>query len=128
MMKIKTPGSIQAVAFVSLLVNSAMFSQTIPANGTKVDTVMVELTPFGFSPPQISHAHGSFFLYVRNKSGPAPRSISLSMVTPSGHTVLKQKTLNQSGPHWLTVVNVGAGKYEVAESSHPTWTCTITAQ
>jgi len=117
-----------AVALGIVLLGQIVSGQNIPANSTRIDTITVELTPFGFSPAQVSHAHGHFFLYVRNNSGPAPRSLSLSMVTPGGHVVVKNKSLNQTSPHWIAPLDLGAAKYEITERDHSSWTCTINVQ
>jgi hypothetical protein len=117
------------VAVIGALLGAIAYAQGPSATQTgPIDTVAVEMTPYGFFPQQLSHTAGTFFLFVHNVSGPAPRSLAFSAVTNAASTILHQPSLSQARPHWVKLVSLTSGTYTVSEANHPSWTCTITVK
>jgi plastocyanin len=108
------------VAVLGLALTAVASGQTIPANATRIDSVVVKLTPFGFSPANITHSPGTFLLFVHNVSGAAPRAINLSGPGVS------QPSASQGNYRWFQVLTLAAGSYTLTEANHPAWKCAIT--
>jgi hypothetical protein len=110
------------IAVLGLLMTGGASGQAIPANATHIDSVVVKLTPFGFSPASITRSPGKFLLVVHNVSGAAPRAISLSGPGVS------QPSTSQGNYRWFQVVTLAAGSYTLSEANHPAWKCAITVK
>jgi hypothetical protein len=95
------------------------------ATPKRVDVVMVEMSPYGFSPAKITHLANQHFLFVRNVSGLAQSSLVLK---DQNAAVWGQAAPTFANPHWRQLLNLPAGTYTLSETNHPTWSCTITLQ
>jgi hypothetical protein len=108
---------------VGCLLFTALLQASSPTAATQVDTQVVELNRFGFTPKQINRTVGAHYIYVRNVSG--LRNLTLKLLDQS-KTATKQQNLTATSPHWRELVNLPPGTYTLTEPNHPTWTCTIT--
>ena len=106
--------------------NSSSQSTSPQANGKQqVDTVVIELSRYGFFPQQVSHLKGLHFILVHNVSGLQ----DLTLVLKDDHgAAKKQPALTATSPHWRELLDLAPGKYTLTEANHPTWSCAITIQ
>jgi hypothetical protein len=113
------------LSLVAFLIGSCGISvsgQQPPQASKRIDAVVLELSPYGFSPSEVTHTPNAFFILIRNISGPANRTLIL---TNSNGRQQRQVMLTRTNPHWREILTLTPGKYTLTETNHPTWKCTI---
>jgi hypothetical protein len=85
---------------------------------------LITITPDGIEPAAISTSHGHFILAYENRSGLDNLSLQLTLRDSAVHQLpmTRLKTL------WTGEFKLDKGIYELRESSHPEWVCTLTVR
>lgn len=103
-----------------------------PADGVKVQAVVLILHPDGFDSSEITVAPGLTAIYVYNRVGRPELALRLdqevSAPGPRGSTsllALRQERVSRERLKWSDVFNLPAGTYRISEETNPKWTCTI---
>jgi hypothetical protein len=91
----------------------------------RIETHVIELNRFGFSPKQIHSTKGVQGIYVRNLTG--LKNLTLVLLDQAGKSQ-NQKSLAPGSPHWRGVLTLTPGTYTLTETAHPDWTCTISVK
>lgn len=112
-----------------LTVERARDTLTAPSQGfpqgqyptSALEAHLITITPDGIEPAAINSSQGHFILAYENRSGLDNLSLHLTLRESSIHQLPMPllKTL------WTGEFNLEKGVYELTESSHPDWLCTI---
>ena len=85
---------------------------------------LITITPDHIQPAEITSSEGIFILAYENRSGLENISLRLTFKERFIHQV----DMPLLSTMWAGEFNLGKGTYELRESSHPDWVCTITVQ
>ena len=92
-------------------------------NGPKFETEIIELTPNGFLPSQITRKKpGKYYIFVRNVT--RIPTLQLRLDEDKGNRV-KELPLTSDKRHWTELLELSPGNYTLTEAGHPGWACHI---
>jgi hypothetical protein len=98
--------------------------KTAILNNTKerVEGEIIEVTPHGFEPSQISRPHKHFILVFDNHSGVS--QVELRLDREHGAR-LREISLPRGKRTWSDDLDLSPGRYVLTEANHPSWRCDI---
>jgi hypothetical protein len=94
---------------------------TAPGQGVG-EVELINVTPRGFEPRQLTRPVGRFLLGVNNRAGLS--EMFLQLVDGSAQTVANQHTIKEKA--YRQAMTLPPGHYVLKEAKHPDWQCQIT--
>jgi hypothetical protein len=88
------------------------------------EAFLITITPDHIQPAQLTSSEGFFIIAIENRSG--LENLSLRMTSKEG--LIHQTDMPLLKTMWTGEFHLSKGTYELRESSHPDWVCTITVE
>jgi hypothetical protein len=96
-----------------------------PSSQNQLEAELLVLNAEGFQPKEIKRPRGKFLLAIQNQSTEEQPSFILTRETGQS---LKQIGVPKRQSKHRELVDLPPGRYVLAETSHPEWTCRVTIE
>lgn len=83
---------------------------------------MISVGPDGLRPASLTRPAGRFLLGINNRSG--LKELTFQLTSEDGK-LMQEARVNPKQPNWRSVVNLPVGTYQLTETTHADWACTI---
>jgi hypothetical protein len=123
----KSPSAIEVNSKVETSPSALLSAQGIVQGKiptTVLETHLITITPDHIQPAEMIASKGQCILLYENRSGQENLSLQLT----SKNTFIHQLDMPLLRSMWAGEFNLTEGTYELRESLHPDWLCTITVR
>lgn len=90
--------------------------------GERLEAEIINITPTGFEPAEITRPTGRFLLAIQDRSGFAQITMQVSRESDGAQFLVPTRRKHHA---WRNVVNPPPGRYLLTEANHPEWRCLI---
>jgi hypothetical protein len=117
-----------SVTKASLPASSTIAEATIPvptqesSGGERLEAEIINVTPTGFEPTEITRPAGRFLLAIQDRSGVGELTLRVIREGDGAEFLVPTRRKHRV---WRDVVNPPPGRYLLTEANHPEWRCLI---
>ena len=83
---------------------------------------MISIKPDGFESSKLTRPSGRFLLAINNRSG--LKELTFHLIRADGK-LMQEARVDSKQPKWRSLVNLPPGMYQLTETTHADWICTI---